>query len=494
MRGSSSPVEVKRAREEDISSAAARRPVTPPAVVKKEAEDRDLEEGEVVSPVKRTGRDPWRNADEAPRDGGRRNPHHYNRLSYDTGYRRNMDAVSPRKLLRSRTPPIRSVGHVGRSTEDLWASQNRRRSASSPVDLRRMTSAGETPRSKSPRLAPLSDMPAVESIEEEAKHDPTAEPERPATPSDPPPAEKVKAGLTIKVYPRGSSADVTPEINVCRTGTSATISRPDTPLYPPPTEEPSKSENSGSAILEIFRPDTPAFPPSEEAERTAATATVLTVSSGGSNTATSDLTSAATSDLTSAATSDVAITATSETAITVYPDVAATLSPDNDRLSNGSHISAADQTRPVTLAVSEDEISASGMAEVSAQNSAEISVMSEIRPATEVKEVGADLGVDHALLPTVDANTPLSTTPPSFNEPSADLPHLHETEDSVPIVSVSEKAGAIPEDTVSAEVPRQKSTSLPPPVPSSLSGSLNTPNIGEGGQVERLEVVISVTY
>lgn len=248
MRGSSSPVDILRSKTDQSPATAPTRTVPLPSDIKSE-HDADLEEGEVVSPVKPLAPlAPWVKREE-DRERARRGTWEYDRTRDRTfdrerdrdwdrrpSYRFGGGSTSPQKR-RSRSPLA-----VSRREEPI---PQRTRSNSNPTDRRRAESL---------------DVPLRETkIQTEEK--PRDAVIRPATPEDPPretkPREEVVAVENAPDRQLTPLESETPEKPTVETLPSLSlqvnivepIGRPDTPASPRP-----------SSIPPPGRPDTPASP------------------------------------------------------------------------------------------------------------------------------------------------------------------------------------------------------------------------------------------
>ena len=264
MRGSSSPVELRRIRPEDtIPVVASTLTVDLPITVKREAVDSDLEEGEVISPiewddklcpvkrngefspVKRDRREFWTQKDDpipernrwSSPDRGRRG-NQQNRIRHST---------SPQKRSTGRELPPWSCP----DPDDGWMSRGRRRSASSPVDRKQVVPSHEPL-----RYPPLRTEDGLFGLEMGSKQEKRGKPiDRLSITTDLPSTGASRdLGLTMEPSLRSEAVEAP----------STTLSRPDTPLFPPPLEDKQDHGNhfTVSPILPI-RPDTPALPPPE---------------------------------------------------------------------------------------------------------------------------------------------------------------------------------------------------------------------------------------
>lgn len=244
MRGSSSPVELRRLREEEPTPATVPISTTQLSVpVKTEAVDDELEEGELVSPIKTKPLVPRLYIDDRPPMRDRwSSPRRENR-PYESIWRRTRHSLSPQKPSRNRSP---SPWSPADGRDDGWRPRGRRRSVSSPFERIQFAAFIDPPRQPSPR----DDGDIQEDAIQEGLHEHL---ERPPSPLDPPPADEGETDLTVKISRWSDVPD----------GLPSASTRPNTPVFPPPPDDkPTLSSTQLFVSPKLpFRPDTPAFPP-----------------------------------------------------------------------------------------------------------------------------------------------------------------------------------------------------------------------------------------
>ncbi|OCF36939.1 hypothetical protein I316_01537 [Kwoniella heveanensis BCC8398] len=230
MRGSSSPVDTRRARDGDDPQSAPNTNIPLPTEGDKTV-DEDLEEGEVVSPVQPTRVPTWsynhedrnRRAYSPPRDRDRWEREH------------------DRERDRRRTPP--SPHWAGRRPlNDTWTVRGRRRSNSNPTRWREddgdFNAAARSP--KKPVLAPEEGevaptdkddtvIPPIIETGEELPSGVDEKLDRPPTPPIPPPP----AGPRMSITFTQSALEVEKSENGLQLEVPSQPSRPDTPVLPP---------------------------------------------------------------------------------------------------------------------------------------------------------------------------------------------------------------------------------------------------------------------
>jgi len=239
MRGSSSPVELRRARDENnIPATVPRSTVNLPQ--KTPEMEADLEEGEVISPVKRVETDLRLHQDDRPPKRDRWSSPEWGRPNHEAAWRWARHSTSPQKRSRQRTP---TTWDRAADLSDGRMPRGRRRSVSSPVDQRRLESLADQD-----RPPPSGTEGSPQSLQEESMREKRKEvDDRPLTPLDPPPVlDRKDPNLNVRIVSRAESPDAPP----------MTSSRLDTPGFPPPLDD--LNTASPSALL---RPATPTFPP-----------------------------------------------------------------------------------------------------------------------------------------------------------------------------------------------------------------------------------------
>ncbi|OCF60380.1 hypothetical protein L486_00013 [Kwoniella mangroviensis CBS 10435] len=234
MRGSSSPVESKRTRDTDGPSSVPTSQIPLPDV-KLPAEEHDLEEGEVISPVQATRVPSWSYDERSRRNFTPPRDRERDRWDRDGARERDRDR-------RPLSPPLSSsTFSTRRNLDDTWTNnnKNRKRSSSNPparwneeVDRgQELSSSVSMPSQRSPRKSigqpEEGEVATVQSVLDNQKQKEDEEEEkkvdRPPTPPVPPPttqSDHLDSTLDVQDIP----------------------SRPDTPsLPPPPADQPPSS-------------------------------------------------------------------------------------------------------------------------------------------------------------------------------------------------------------------------------------------------------------